>query len=121
MGVARSQLPDVVPMCAAGGRLPGSDTVFTGGSIDALCDQVVAGADDPGDVHVIFGATLIVWVVSDQWIQVPDLISYPHTTPTLPHRWPEQRRRAVRRLGAHLAAWRTSPRPWPRADGTPDR
>jgi xylulokinase len=81
MGVLTAQLPDVVPMCVAGGTLPGTDTVFTGGSIDAMCDQVVAGADSPGDVHVIFGATLIVWVVADEWIQVPGLISYPHTTP----------------------------------------
>ena len=81
MGVTLSQLPRVVPMCVAGGTLPGSDTVFTGGSIDAMCDQVVAGAGEPGDVHVIFGATLIVWVVADEWLQVPGLISYPHTTP----------------------------------------
>jgi xylulokinase len=79
--VLPAQLPHVVPMCAAGGTLPGTDTVFTGGSIDAMCDQIVAGADSPGDVHVIFGATLIVWVVADEWIQVPGLISYPHTTP----------------------------------------
>jgi xylulokinase len=81
MGVLPAQLPHVVPMCAAGGTLPGTDTVFTGGSIDAMCDQIVAGADSPGDVHVIFGATLIVWVVADSWVQVPGLISFPHTTP----------------------------------------
>ena len=81
MGVLSAQLPTVVPMCVAGGTLPGTDTVFTGGSIDAMCDQVVAGADSPGDVHVIFGATLIVWVVADSWVQVPGLISFPHTTP----------------------------------------
>ena len=40
-----------------------------------------AGATEPGDVHVIFGATLIAWVVTDEWLQVPGLISYPHTTP----------------------------------------
>jgi len=81
IGVSPAQLPEVVPMFAAGGTLPGTDTVFTGGSIDAMCDQVVAGADSPGDVHVIFGATLIVWVVADNWIEVPGLISFPHTTP----------------------------------------
>jgi xylulokinase len=81
IGVARSQMPTVVPMGTAGGTLPGSDTVFTGGSIDAMCDQIVAGATEPGDVHVIFGATLIAWVVADEWLQVPGLISYPHTTP----------------------------------------
>jgi xylulokinase len=68
-------------MCEAGGTLPGTDTVFTGGTIDALCDQVVAGAGEPGDVLAIFGATLIAWVVAEEWIQVPGLISYPHTTP----------------------------------------
>jgi xylulokinase len=81
MGVLPAQLPDVVPMCTAGGTLPGTDTVFTGGSIDAMCDQVVAGADSPGDVHVIFGATLIVWVVADEWLQVPGLISFPSMVP----------------------------------------
>jgi xylulokinase len=81
IGVVPSQLPTVFPMCEAGGTLPGSDTIFTGGSIDALCDQVVAGAFHPGDVLVIFGATLIVWAITEEWLQVPGLISYPHTTP----------------------------------------
>jgi xylulokinase len=80
IGVVSAQLPVVVPMCAPAGTLPGSDTVFTGGSIDAFCDQIVAGADSPGDVHVIFGATLIVWAITDEWLQVPGLISFPHTT-----------------------------------------
>ncbi|MGP8059934.1 MAG: xylulokinase [Acidimicrobiales bacterium] len=78
-GVDPSQLPVVVPMCEAGGTLPGTDTVFTGGTIDALCDQVVAGATEPGDVLAIFGATLVIWVVTDRWVEVPDLISVPHT------------------------------------------
>ena len=30
---------------------------------------------------VIFGATLIVWAVCDEWLVAPGLISYPHTTP----------------------------------------
>jgi xylulokinase len=81
IGVQASQLPEVFPMATAAGTLPGTDTVFTGGSIDAMCDQIVAGATEPGDVHVIFGATLIVWVIGDQWLQVPGFISYPHTTP----------------------------------------
>jgi xylulokinase len=81
MGVAESQLPTVVPMAEAAGTVAGSDTIFTGGSIDALCDQVVAGATQPGDVLVIFGATLITWAVTEDWRIVPGLISYPHTTP----------------------------------------
>ncbi len=81
MGVAESQMPTVVPMGQAAGTLPGSDTVITGGTIDALCDQIVAGATEPGDVLVIFGATLIVWAVCEEWVVAPGLISYPHTTP----------------------------------------
>jgi xylulokinase len=81
MGVNESQMPMVVPMGHAAGTLPGSDTVITGGTIDALCDQIVAGANEPGDVLVIFGATLIVWAVCDEWLVAPGLISYPHTTP----------------------------------------
>jgi xylulokinase len=81
IGATAAQLPTVVPMCQAGGTLPDSDTVFTGGSIDAFCDQIVSGATEPGDVLAIFGATLIVWVVTEDWMQVPGLISYPHTTP----------------------------------------
>jgi xylulokinase len=81
LGATEAQMPTVVPMCEAAGTLPQSDTVFTGGSIDALCDQVVAGANQPGDVLVIFGATLIVWAITTEWLQVPGLISYPHTTP----------------------------------------
>ncbi len=81
IGATASQMPTVVPMCESAGTLPGTDTVFTGGSIDALCDQIVSGATESGDVLAIFGATLIVSVVSDEWLQVPGLFSYPHTTP----------------------------------------
>jgi xylulokinase len=80
LGVAEEQMPTVVPMGQAAGTLPGSDAVITGGTIDALCDQIVAGATEPGDVLVIFGATLICWAVCDEWIVAPGLISYPHTT-----------------------------------------
>jgi xylulokinase len=81
MGVEESQMPTVVPMGRPAGTLAGSDAVVTGGTIDALCDQIVAGATEPGDVLVIFGATLIVWAVADEWVVAPGLISYPHTTP----------------------------------------
>jgi xylulokinase len=81
LGVSEPQMPTVVRMGEPAGTLPGSDTVVTGGTIDALCDQIVAGATEPGDVLVIFGATLIVWAVAEEWIVTPGLISYPHTTP----------------------------------------
>ncbi len=81
IGVHEAQLPMVVPMAAAAGTLPGSDTIVTGGTIDALCDQIVAGASEVGDVLIIFGATLIAWAVTEQWLTVPGLVSFPHTTP----------------------------------------
>jgi xylulokinase len=81
LGVAEAQMPAVAPMGLAAGTLPRSDVVITGGTIDALCDQIVAGATEPGDVLVIFGATLIVWAVCEEWLVAPGLISFPHTTP----------------------------------------
>ncbi len=81
IGVVPSQLPVIVPMCEAGGTLPGTDTVFAGGTVDALGDQIVSGAVTPGDVLAVFGATLVIWVVTEEW-QVEGgegLISIPHT------------------------------------------
>lgn len=69
------------------GRGRGSDgwqddnAAVAGGTIDAFCDQIVAGADRVGDVLVIFGATLIVWVVTDSWVEAPGLWTVPHTVP----------------------------------------
>ena len=83
LGVDEEQLPVVGPMGAAIGSVPGTATAFAGGSIDAFCEQIVAGANRPGDVLVIFGATLIVWVVTDDWKDVPGLLSLPHTVPGL--------------------------------------
>jgi xylulokinase len=80
-GVTESQLPVVVPMGTAAGKVTGTDTVLAGGTIDALCDQVVSGAEQTGDVLVICGATLIVWAVTDEWIDAPGLWTVPHTVP----------------------------------------
>jgi xylulokinase len=55
--------------------------VVGGGSIDAFCEQIVAGIERPGDVLIIFGATLIVWVVSDEWIEVPGITTFPSMVP----------------------------------------
>ena len=71
VGVDEAQLPMVVPMGVAAGTLPGSDTIVTGGTIDALCDQIVAGASEPGDVLIIFGATLIAWAVTERGSAFP--------------------------------------------------
>ena len=77
LGVHEGQLPVVGGMGQKLGTAPGTSTAFAGGSIDAFCEQIVAGADRPGDVLVIFGATLIVWVVSEEWTHVPGLTTLP--------------------------------------------
>jgi xylulokinase len=74
-----SQMPVVVPMGQAAGTLPGTGTAVAGGTIDALCDQLVCGAVEPGDVLAIFGATLVIWVVTDTWRDVLGLVTVPHT------------------------------------------
>ena len=83
-GVDPGQLPSVVLTGQPAGTLrvdrdQRSETVVAGGTIDAFCDQIVAGAGEVGDVLVIFGATLIVWVVTDNWVEVPGLWTVPHT------------------------------------------
>jgi xylulokinase len=78
LGVEEAQLPVVGGMGEGLGTVPGTSTVFAGGSIDAFCEQIVAGANQPGDVLVIFGATLIVWVVAEEWRDVPGLTTLPN-------------------------------------------
>ena len=48
------------------------------GTIDALGEQLVAGADEVGDVLVICGTTLIPWIVTEGWPEVPGLWTAPH-------------------------------------------
>lgn len=64
-GITTDKLPRLVPTAAACGRVGVGDDgpVLASGCIDALAEQLVAGADAPGDVLVILGTTLIVWVV----------------------------------------------------------
>lgn len=77
-----SALPRIVVGSEAVGRVPAaSGAVLGGGTIDALGEQLVAGADRDGDVLVILGATCIVWAVVPEWQEVPGLWTVPHTTP----------------------------------------
>ena len=65
-GVRPDQLPEVELPGAAVGRLGGQadGPVLTSGSVDVWCEQLVAGAAEVGDVHVICGTTLIVWAIT---------------------------------------------------------
>ncbi|MGD0882183.1 MAG: FGGY-family carbohydrate kinase [Acidimicrobiales bacterium] len=81
IGVDEGQLARVVPLGRPAGTVPGTPTVVGGGSIDAFCEQIVSGAVHVGDVLAIFGATLVVWVVTDEWVEVTGLTSFPSTVP----------------------------------------
>ena len=73
-------MPRVDAPGAAVGRVRDADTVLAVGAIDALCEQMVAGADDDGDVLVLCGTTLIVWVTVPEARQVPGLWTIPTMT-----------------------------------------
>jgi xylulokinase len=64
-GVRPEQLPLVEAPGAAAGRVDDDPDgpILAAGTADAFCEQLVAGASEPGDVHVILGSTLIVWVI----------------------------------------------------------
>ena len=81
LGITEEQLPVVVPMGEVAGTVSGTGAALCGGTVDALCDQIVSGADETGDVLVICGATLIVWAVVDEWVEIPGLWTLPHTVP----------------------------------------
>ena len=81
LGASEAQMPEVVQMGAAAGEVLGTGAVLAGGTVDAMCDQIVSGATEVGDVLVLFGATLIVWAVVPEWVEVPGLWTIPHTSP----------------------------------------
>ena len=84
-GARVDQLPRIVPGDQPAGRIaegvPGAGAVLGGGTVDALGEQLVAGADHDGDVLVILGATLICWAVIPEWREVLGLWTLPHSAP----------------------------------------
>jgi xylulokinase len=80
-GAAVEQLPRVETIGAAVGRVHGNGALLAAGAIDALCEQIVAGAGRDGDVLVLCGTTLIVWTTIGEGRQVPGLWTIPHTVP----------------------------------------
>ncbi len=80
-GVDVGALPDIVPGAAPVGSIAGTDVPLHGGAIDAFAEQLVAGADEDGDVLVICGTTLITWAVIPEWREVDGLWTIPHTAP----------------------------------------
>jgi xylulokinase len=72
--------PDQFPAVHVNGAPVGKvgDAVLGASSIDAMGEQLVAGADRDGDVMVILGTTLIIWVLDTGWREVPGLWTIPH-------------------------------------------
>ena len=79
LGVTTEQLPRLVPTGWEAGRVGGDGPSLASGCIDAMAEQLVAGADRPGDVLVLLGTTLIVWVVAAEGDEVPGYVTIPHT------------------------------------------
>jgi xylulokinase len=79
-GVTVDRMPRIEAPGAAAGQLRDTGAVLAVGAIDALCEQMVAGADDDGDVLVLCGTTLIVWVTIPEARQVPGLWTIPTMT-----------------------------------------
>jgi xylulokinase len=77
-GATVDQMPRPEAPGAAAGQV--GDAVLAVGAIDALCEQMVAGADDDGDVLVLCGTTLIVWVTIPEAREVPGLWTLPTMT-----------------------------------------
>ncbi|MDQ1466585.1 MAG: xylulokinase, partial [Actinomycetota bacterium] len=81
LGARLDQMPALAPSGTAAGEVTGrAGCVLEGGTIDAMGEQIVAGADHDGDVLVICGTTLIVWCVTPELAEVPGYFPMPHTT-----------------------------------------
>lgn len=79
LGITTGQLPRLVPTGWECGKIDGDGPALASGCIDAMAEQLVAGADRPGDVLVLLGTTLIVWVVAHEGAEVPGYVTIPHT------------------------------------------
>jgi xylulokinase len=86
-GLSPGQLPRVAVFgepigkvdVATIGDVARSEVVLGAGSVDGLCEQLVAGALDDGDVLVGLGSTLVVWLTVPGWPdQPPGLWRVPH-------------------------------------------
>lgn len=81
-GASVAQMPTLVPAGRPAAEVAGRPAcVLEGGTIDAMGEQIVAGADDDGDVLVICGTTLIVWCVNPTEPKAPGYYPIPHTAP----------------------------------------
>ena len=84
LGIEVAQLPRLAPTGWACGRVGGPDgPVLAPGCIDVITDQIVAGANQEGDVLVLMGTTLIVNTVTPKHDPVDGFWVMPYTEPDL--------------------------------------
>ncbi len=81
MGARIEEMPRVLPPGWKAAQIDGDGPPLASGAIDAMAEQIVAGADNDGDVLVILGTTLIIWAVTDSTDIVPGYWTIPHTAP----------------------------------------
>ena len=74
VGLSAAHLPRVVVWGEAVGELDllgeerrRAQVVLGTGSVDGLCEQLVAGVSAPGDVLITLGSTLVVWLCVPGW------------------------------------------------------
>ena len=75
IGMTSEQFPAISPGAAAIGERDGA--LVSAGTIDVLGEQLVAPCGDAGDVLVMCGTTLLPWVLTDQWVEVDGLWTFP--------------------------------------------
>lgn len=59
----------------------GRGAVIGAGSVDAFCEQLVAGVEKPGDILVVCGSTLVVWAIAEGWPEAEGLWTMPYHLP----------------------------------------
>jgi len=84
-GADTGQLPPILDICTPVGRVDGQDgaPMVATGSVDVYCEQMTAGTERVGDVHVQCGTTLLVWSVIKEWRDTPGLWTIPHPDESL--------------------------------------
>lgn len=75
LGMTSEQFPAITPGAAAIGERDGA--LVSAGTIDVLGEQLVAPCGDAGDVLVMCGTTLLPWVLTDEWVEIDGLWTFP--------------------------------------------
>lgn len=81
-GARVEQMPTIAVSGQPVAQVRGYDgCVLEAGTIDAMGEQIVAGADAVGDVLAILGTTLIIWPVVPDHYEAGPYYCIPHTAP----------------------------------------